>query len=83
MYSIIKEVDGYVADIQTNQYELGCYIIINSDPRLQFSSKLSERDYHIKTRIEAIKRGAKIIDGTVIPYRYKRYNINNFTSKQN
>lgn len=81
MFTTIKTKEGKELNFVTQQYELGLYIIVNNDPALQGSSLLKEEIYHKQLRIKAIKAGDTLVDGTIIPYKGRKYNINNFTKE--
>ena len=78
MFTTIKIKEGKELSFVTQQYKIGLYIIVNSDPALQGSSLLKEEIYHKQLRIKAIKAGDTLVDGTIIPYKGRKYNINNF-----
>lgn len=78
MFTKIKTKEGKELNFVTQQYETGLYIIVNNNPALQGSSLLKEEAYHKQLRIKAIKIGDTLLDGTIIPYKGKKYNINNF-----
>ena len=78
MFTKIKTKEGKELNFVTQQYGLGLYIIVNNNPSLQDSSLLKEEAYHKQLRIKAIKSGDTLIDGTIISYKGRKYNINNF-----
>lgn len=78
MFTKIKTKEGKELNFVTKQYELCLYIIVNNNPALQSSSLLKEEAYHKRLRIKAIKSGDTLVDGTIISYKGKKYNINNF-----
>ena len=61
----------------TQQYQIGTYVIVNNDPKLQFGVNCKEEEYHKKLRIKAIKMGDDIISGSILTCRSK-YPINKF-----
>jgi len=61
----------------TQQYEVGTYVIIDSNPALQSGVTIKERDYHIKIRRKVLKNKDSIIDGTILDYNGKLL-INDF-----
>lgn len=81
MFTKIKNKEGKELNVVTKQYEIGLYIIINNNPALQGSSLLKEEAYHKRLRIKVIKSGDTLVDGTIIPYKGRKYNINNFTKE--
>lgn len=78
MFTKIKTKEGETLHFNSKQYEIGTYIIINNNPACQLTSSLKEEKFHIKLRIEAIKNSDTLVDGTIIPYKGRKYNINNF-----
>lgn len=81
MFTTIKTKKGEELNFVTQQYTLGLYIIVNNNSALQGSSLLKEEIYHKQLRIKALKNGDTLIDGTIIPYKGRKYNINNFTKE--
>ena len=75
MYTKIKETDGTITVIASQQYEIGLYVIINNNPALQFTSNLPENEFHRRIRHNALKRDAVILDGNIIKCRNKKLNI--------
>ena len=55
LYTKIIEKDGSVTTINTEDYVIGTYVIINNDPGKQFCVDMSEKEYHKKMREYAIK----------------------------
>lgn len=82
MFTKIKNKEGETLVFNTQQYVTGLYIIVNNDPALQGCSLLKEEEYHKRLRIKAIKAGDTLVDGTIIPYKGRKYNINNFTKEE-
>lgn len=60
LYTKIIAKDGSITTINTQEYAIGTYVIINNDPAIQFGIEESEIDYHTRIRECAIKNGAKI-----------------------
>jgi hypothetical protein len=77
MYTTIKCETGETFNHVTQQYEIGTYFIVNSNPRYQGYYPGKERDYHIKVRKKAVEHGNDIIAGNYIHYKGKT-NINPF-----
>lgn len=82
MITIINDKEFGKIKIVTQQYQLGLYVAIYKNKRLvnQFGSNLKEVAYHRKARIRAIKRGATIVDGTILETKSK-YPINTFENE--
>lgn len=82
MITIINDKEFGKIKIVTQQYQLALYVAIYKNKRLinQFGSNLKEVAYHRKVRIRAIKRGATIVDGTILETKSK-YPINTFENE--
>lgn len=82
MITIINDKELGKIEIATQQYQLGLYVAIYKNKRLinQFGSNLKEVAYHRKVRIRAIKRGATIVNGTILETKSK-YPINTFENE--
>ena len=82
MITVINDKELGKIEIVTQQYQLGLYVAIYKNKRLinQFGSNLKEVAYHRKVRIKAIKRGATIVDGTILETKSK-YPINTFENE--
>ena len=82
MITIINDKELGNIEIITQQYGLGLYVAIYKNKRLinQYGSNLKEAAYHRKVRIRAIKRGATIVEGTVLEIKSK-YPINVFENE--
>lgn len=78
MFTKIKTKEGETFHFNSKQYEIGTYVIISNNPACQLTSRLKEEKFHIQLRIETIKNGDTLVDGTIIPYKGRKYNINNF-----
>lgn len=79
MFTTIKSKDTEYTFV-TQQYIVGTYCIINGDPNSQHGSSLTEDEYHIEIRKQAIKNGDIIVNGTIIPH--KDININKFSKDE-
>ena len=60
LYTKIIEKDGSITTINTQEYIIGTYVIINNDLSKQFGVEEREIDYHTRIRKLAIENGAKI-----------------------
>lgn len=78
MFTKIRTKKGKEFTFVTQQYKIGLYVNVNNNPALQGISSLKEEVYHKELRIKVIKAGDILVDGTIIPYKDKKYNINNF-----
>lgn len=79
MYTKFIDSNGIVFDVVTQQYSVGTYIIINSDPASQGVINIPEEKYHIKLRKKCIKNGGTLIGGNILNYKGD-CNINVFTN---
>jgi hypothetical protein len=80
MYTKIKRTDdGKEFIFLTQQYEVGTYCIVNSDPSQQFGVQVKEEKFHADLRKKAIKHGDKVLAGSILPAPKKsKYDINKF-----
>lgn len=67
----VKET-GRIIQHVTQQYEVGTYIIIDNNPRLQGAVTTKETQYHIALRKKVLKSDAvELSGGTLIDYSGK------------
>lgn len=77
MWTKLNDPEHGVLDINTQQYENGTYVIINSDPSKQFCSPLYENEYHVGIRLRCISTGGTILNGSIVKYNGEQ-DLNNF-----
>ena len=77
MWTKLKDNEHGVLDINTQQYAIGTYVIVNSDPSKQFCSPLYENEYHVGIRLRCLANGGTILNGSIVKYDGEQ-NLNNF-----
>lgn len=78
MYTILFDPKHGQLRFDTQQYEIGTYVIINNNTKYQGAVDKKEIDYHISIRKKCIKKGGYIIEGNIIENYKGKFPINNF-----
>ena len=69
MWTKLEDPVQGIMEFNTQQYQVGTYVIINNDPAKQFTSGIDENRYHCAIRLECLKRGGKILNGSKVTYK--------------
>jgi len=69
MWTKLQDPEEGILEFNTQQYKIGTYVIINSNPTKQFTTSLNENEYHCRIRLQCLKRGGKILNGNNVIYK--------------